>query len=244
MRRLALCLAFSLSALPAAGGREHGAAATAPSSQRTRDELARHAESLLVKEQRSTYSTANFEVVSDSRVSSAALILAGNLESIFNVLGTMLPARPRDGAAAPGKVRAYLFQSDAQYRAFDAFARGGSPGRSSGMYLQGYGVLALHLELYVQPVVRAVMIHECVHAYLDRRFRTAAVPFPRWLGEGLAQYVALSDVKDGRIRVGSFPAKTRFETPAVTRVLDSIAADNLSAARRAVRWRTECAMTP
>ncbi len=238
MRAAVLSFVFA-AALLAPGNVTSGAGATPESKVDSRKELIAYAESLLARESRNAFSTENFDVVSDSREGTAAGILARNFEAVFHVLGTIVPAAPGAGSTEPGKVLAYLFSSHEQYEQFATFAEGRKHARSSGVYFEGYGILAFHLEMYTQPSVRTVMIHECVHAYLDRRLRSTEQRIPSWLGEGLAEYIALSEVKDGRIRIGSYPAKTRYENPSVTRVLPSLADGRLKDARRAARHRPE-----
>ncbi len=219
---------------PPATGAADAQDAPAP---RGRDALIRYAESLLVRDYRREYTTEDFDVVSDSPDGAAASILAANFEAVFHVLGSLLPLPPGSEPERGGRISAYLFQSRRQYERFEAFVQNGQKGRSSGMYFAGYGILAFHLEMYVQPAVRTVMLHECVHAYVDRRLRARSDRFPSCLDEGLAEYVALSEVEDGRIKVGSYAAKMRYDTPYGKRKLPTIAAERLSAARRAARWR-------
>ena len=64
------------------------------------------------------------------------------------------------------------------------------------------GVIAIHLELSSGRDVLSLLLHEFVHAYLDRIVVKPGVDIPLWIGEGLAEYMAHSDIKNGRIVPG------------------------------------------
>lgn len=234
-----LILAGALSGVPA--GEISGEPATAPaaSAAQRRERLSRFADGLLDARFRHEAVTGSFEVLSDSPEGTAASILAGNLEAVFAELESILTRVEGATPPAPGKVRAYLFASKRQYEALERAVSDRGGGRSAGMYFPDLGVLAFHSDVHSQPFARTVMIHECVHAYVDVRMRAAGHRLPAALEEGLAEYVGLSEVKRGRIRLGTYAAKTRYENPRQTRVLASIAASRLEEGRRAVRRREE-----
>jgi hypothetical protein len=185
-------------------------------------------EDVLAKSTRRVISSEHFEVVSDSANPSAASILASNLESVFHAMAEMLPAPA--GLARPGKVHAYLFQYEAQYKRLMTFAQGGDNRvYSVGMYVPSADVLVFHMETPNQEELQHTMIHEGAHAYVDRVLCAPDVGLPTSLNEGLAEYVAHSRVEQGRIQPGSYA-----DTVAGAR---SIASYRLTAAQVAARDR-------
>src|SRR5439155_19850625 len=64
------------------------------------------------------------------------------------------------------------------------------------------GLLAAHLEMTSSEELLHLLLHEAVHAYLDRYIERPGVRLPLWLNEGLAEYFGNSDIKDGRIVPG------------------------------------------
>jgi len=223
--------AFGL-VLAAAASVSIGYAAPVP---RTRGELIHHADGLLQPQYVRSTDGDHVLVISDSRSGRADAAMASNFEAVYRVLQTVLHAPPDQAAPDSGKVRAYLFQAESQYRAFEKYADPRAAGRSAGMYFTGYGILAFHLESYSQPWVRHVMLHECTHAFLDQRIRLTKHPIPVWLQEGLAEYIGLSLVSEGQIHVGVFTTKTRHDSFQGMLIIPSDASEQLSRGRKAVR---------
>ncbi len=56
-----------------------------------------------------------------------------------------------------------------------------------------------------QIEIRSIMLHEATHAYLDRYVARPGAAIPRWLGEGLADYVGNSEIRDKHL----VPGRTR-----------------------------------
>lgn len=72
------------------------------------------------------------------------------------------------------------------------------------------GFLAFHREVATNEDLISVMMHEITHAYLDRFLVRPGVTSPRWLSEGLANYIGLSSVdRKGRLEPGKVE-KSRF----------------------------------
>jgi len=178
-------------------------------------------------------------VVSDSPYGRADVAMATNFEAVYNALETLLGASLESARASldDARVTAYLFQDKQQYERFATYADPRAAERSAGMYFSGFGILAFYLEAYSQPYVRHVMLHECTHAFLDQRIRLTRRPVPDWLQEGLAEYVGLSNVTEGEIRIGVFTAKTRHDSFEGLLITRSEASEQLSRARHAVRHK-------
>jgi len=203
---------------------------------RARDQLVRYAEGLLDPRHRRATEGNHVVVVTDSPFPETEVAMARNFEAVFRVLQNILRVPDAGGSLDESlKVRAYLFKTQQQYESFAKYAEPRAAGRTAGMYFSGFGILAFHLESYTQPWLRHVMLHECTHAFLDRRVQLTDRFFPSWLNEGLAEYIGLSDVSNGQVHVGVFTTKTRHESFEGTLIVRSQAADQLSAARRAIR---------
>lgn len=202
---------------------------------RTRDDIVQYAEKLLAPQFRRASISDHIVVTSDCHFARADVVMARNFEAVYKVLQTILRVSPGSQVSDANKVHAYLFQSKEQYEKFERFAGSPSSNKSSGMYFTGYGILAFHLEMYTQPWVRHVMLHECTHAFLDQRVRLTDHRIPTWLQEGLAEYIGLSDVSEGQIHVGVFTTKTRHESYEGTIIARSEASDQLSRAQHALR---------
>jgi len=202
---------------------------------RGRGELVQYAESLLHPRLRRSTDGHHVLVVSDAQSGRADAAMAANFEAVYRVLQTILRAPSDSDTPDATKVRAYLFQSADQYKSFEKYADPRAAGRTSGMYFTGYGILAFHLEMYSQPWVRHVMLHECTHAFLDQRIRLTEHNIPIWLQEGLAEYIGLSLVSGGQIHVGVFTTKTRHESFEGTFIIPSEASEQLSRGRKALR---------
>ncbi len=207
---------------------------------RTGEEAIRFADALIDPRYRQSSSTEHFLVISDSHERTAVAILAKDFEAVFAVLRAILPISPDTSASDGGnKVRAYVFWSAAQYEEFAAFL-GEKARRTVGAYFEGPGILAFDVETYAEPLARSVMLHECTHAFLHHCVKSENFAIPSWFDEGLAEYVGLSDVKKGKILLGSYPDTTPIRIPPVVNTfIPSIAFERLSAARRALREKPE-----
>lgn len=206
---------------------------TTPHVRRGHDELVNYAESQLRPGLRHSTEAAHVLVISDSPSGRADAAMAGNFETVYRNVQTILKAPSTASAPKAAKVRAYLFQTEAQYKSFEQYANPRVAGRTAGMYFPGSGILAFHLEMISEPWLRHVMLHECTHAFLDHGIRGWEHDMPTWLGEGLAEYIGLSLVSGGRIQVGVFTTKTRHES--TIGILPSDAYEQLTRGRRAVR---------
>lgn len=101
--------------------------------------------------------------------------------------------------AAPDRILTFVF---ARHASFGAFATEDprSPGSGGGGFYDPAGLLAFHLEVRggAEALDRVVRV-EATHAYLHAHVTRPGVTLPPWLEEGLAEYVATSDVENGRI---------------------------------------------
>jgi TonB family protein len=138
-----------------------------------------------------------FAVRSDAD-ESVAKTVAGNLEAIFNVLAReLMPGISLQ--AEPYKVQVVAFRTAAQYQAFTA---GQLPFERSAGFYSPTGLIVFHLEQPTSDDVTSLLLHEATHAFLDRHVVRPGVALPRWLGEGFADYVGNSAIKNGRLQPG------------------------------------------
>jgi TonB family protein len=165
--------------------------------RRILDELGKQAMSHMPPDRLRRTETARFVVLSDAPSLEHAETLANNLEATYLALDELfrpyLHLQPE-----PYKIVVALFRHRAAYDAFAAEIR--AP-RSNGLY-RAPGFITAHLEVQVPEWVMQLLLHEATHAYVDRHLRRRGAGFPFWLNEGLAEYVALSQIKRGKLVPG------------------------------------------
>ena len=162
------------------------------------DEVASIAETLIKKERRAAAADDWFEVVTDLGGQKQADAILNNsgatYAALYDLLGERVPPRPRDG-----RIRIYAFETNAQYQ---TFATKVSPFEWTGGIYCAVGVLAFHSQHARPSFMLAAMLHETTHAFVDRHLVRRGVELPRWLDEGLAEYVANSDIKNKKLVPG------------------------------------------
>jgi hypothetical protein len=162
------------------------------------DELAAKAEALLKKGQRVAASDDWFEVVTDfggqKQVDALLHNLGATYAALYTLLGERIPPRPRQE-----RIRAYVFETNAQYSTFVAET---APFEGSAGVYNPAGIVAFHTQHPTVGFFTATMLHETTHAFVDRHLAGKGVQLPRWLDEGLAEYVGDSDIKNRKIVPG------------------------------------------
>lgn len=163
------------------------------------DRVAR-AEGLLVSESRKVARTPRFDVVTDAPSADAPALLGQLLEAslgtVFRIFGDRLPPQPDDE-----RIRVYVYRSREAFRRLHASY---GLGADAAGFLDPLGLMAFHLELPSQEDLVALALHEGTHAYLERRVVKPGVTLPVWLGEGFAEYVANSEIRDGKVVAGAW----------------------------------------
>lgn len=164
------------------------------------------AERQLAPGRRRQFDTPRFVVVSDAETPEVAKITAGNLEATFNVLDRLL--RPGiEPQPAYYKSLVYVFSERRSLDALTGEIR--APEWADGLYSPP-GLLVFHLEQQTAADALSAMLHEAVHAYTDRHLLRPGYPPPVWLAEGLAEYVASSQIRRGELIPGRTLTR-RFE---------------------------------
>lgn len=143
-------------------------------------------------------STDLFTVFTDAPDENLAQTLGNNLEATFRVLleivGKDVPPQPETY-----KIIAFMYGREERFeqlkREVEAFEW------SQGFY-NPYGLLAFHMQMPSNESLLSTMFHEATHAFMDRYLARPGVVFPRWLGEGFAEYVGNSQVKNGELVPG------------------------------------------
>lgn len=144
-------------------------------------------------------STQRFVVVTDAEEPKTAEIVANNLEVTTNVTLGLLGdvVEPRTDEL---KVLVYLFRTQAALmKAQEALCL--SAGYGVGTYLSP-GLIVMSLEARSSDALLSDLIHESTHAYSDRFLRRAGFAMPLWMEEGLAEYMANSQIRKGHLEPG------------------------------------------
>ncbi|MBZ0089145.1 MAG: hypothetical protein K8H90_02075, partial [Thermoanaerobaculia bacterium] len=143
---------------------------------------------------------------SDAESERTATAVAGNVEAIFATLAReLLPGFVQQPERI--KLQVVAYRSRASYA---ALMREMPEYEWSAGFYSPAGLIAFHLEQPSDEAATALLLHEAAHAFLDRYVVRRGVALPRWFGEGLAQYVGNSEVRDGRLVPGQ-KARGRYE---------------------------------
>lgn len=168
------------------------------------------AEKLLDAKARVTATTERFVFVTDAANAEAARGIASGLEAAYattyDVLAKELPSQP-----ARGKVHAYLFASRQAYHQLSG--ESSEDAWTAGFY-SPVGLIAFHAEAGTADDLLSVLIHETVHALMDRHIIRPGVQLPTWLSEGFAEYMANSDIKKGKLIPGGH--RKRWSRPRIS----------------------------
>jgi hypothetical protein len=126
----------------------------------------------------------------------------------------------------------YVYRSRAQYQRFIASVDGIV--ESSGVFCPP-GLIAIHAEHFSSESIVANLIHETVHAAMYRRIVKPGQVMPRWISEGLADYLANSKIKKGVLYPGEYAATEVYRNQARLWRGRSIARMGLEQVRRTIR---------
>ena len=156
------------------------------------------AEKHLDRTHRRRRETQRFIVVSDAEEESTAEILAGNMESIFQVFHSIfdqhLEPMPQNW-----KLVVYLYRRQSSLEQLNR----GIGGRDFGAgFYQSPGLLAFHQEVHYYDQLLSTMVHEAFHAFSDSHLTAPGKNLPRWAEEGLAEYFSNSKIEDGQLVPG------------------------------------------
>ncbi len=166
------------------------------------DKARRDAEGLLNAANRRVAATTHVEAVTDAPGADAS-VLARDVEAAYGtvakLLASKIPPQPIED-----RLVVVVYSSETAFRTFAAR-------RHIAQFADGFfdpvGLLAFHVRMEANEILLHTMVHEAVHAFLERHVVRAGIRLPVWLHEGLAEYVAMSDIKDGRILPGSHKHK-------------------------------------
>lgn len=130
--------------------------------------------------------------------------ISGNLESTFEVLDTLFEGNPPEDAAS---IPVYVYRESVS---FDTLAVTLDSPDATGIYLPGIPLLAFGMDAPSGQSMAGIMIHEATHAYVDRNVRPSGVYFPLWFEEGIAEYVGNSEIRKGKLLLGTLRRKQRL----------------------------------
>lgn len=126
-------------------------------------------------------------------------------------------AFPGPGAPAGAQdVTVVLFKDEKEYQQLSAFDNV-IPDRApvAGQYDPAFRTIYSALGLQPMPHFARTVAHEATHHFTLQRFSDAKGRLPRWLGEGIAQYVECAKMaKPGKVRLEALD-RGRVEQPAV-----------------------------
>lgn len=130
--------------------------------------------------------------------------LSNNLEVTFGVLdemfGKTIPPR-----FEPLKIQVFAF-SEASSMSHLRSACLPTEVTAGGFY-ENLGLIGLHLQMPTPEHVNELLVHEATHAYHDRHLVKRGVRLPYWLAEGLAEYMANSRIRKGKLVPGRLPGR-------------------------------------
>jgi hypothetical protein len=126
----------------------------------------------------------------------------------------------------------YVFDTQAQYLALTRQLEGLEWAQA---FYSPPGFIAIHREVGANEVLVSTTLHEAVHAYLDRHVVRPGTWLPVWLNEGLAEYVANSEIRKGKLIPGGFRQNRLFHGPGWTAYGWSEAKASSVAVKKALR---------
>ena len=190
------------------------------------------AEKHIAREHRRRRETPRFILISDSDIESTIDILAGNMESVFQIFHSLFDP---DVEPLPEnfKTVVYLYRKQESYNRLHGEL--GGTGFGTGFY-RSPGFIAFHQEVEDSDRLLKSMLHEAFHAFSDSHLTAPRKELPRWAEEGLAEYFGNSKIQKGRL----IPGKTSQGKYVVShggpvRRLRSSASWSLAEARSALR---------
>jgi hypothetical protein len=172
------------------------------------DESGTRAKRHLDAEHRRERGSRRFSVFTDHADPEIATKLAGNFEATYNVVEELL-APVVEPLPERYKVLAFVYKSRSAYMALSREVT--NVDWAAGFYSPA-GMVAIHLEMPTNEALLNVMLHEATHAYLDRHVARRGIRFPRWLGEGFADYVGNSTIKKGMLIPGRTTRSQIYQT--------------------------------
>ena len=156
------------------------------------------AEKYIDRTHRRRSETPRFIVISDAEDASTVDILAGNMESVFDVFHSIFDEHI-EPMPQNWKLVVYLYRRQDSLKQLNRDI--GGRAFSNGFY-QSPGLLAFHQEVHYYDQLLNTMLHEAFHAFSDSHLTAPGKNLPRWAEEGLAEYFANSRIENGRLITG------------------------------------------
>lgn len=194
------------------------------------DRHAATAEKHLTPESRREATVQRMTAVTDAPSEGVPERILQNIRATFgairNLVGGSVPPEEDDR-----ELRAYVFTRETAFHKFTSEVGAGHG--MAGVWIPT-GILAVHLQLPSNEELRSVLLHEAAHAFLSRHLIRRGSPLPTWFGEGFAEYIGNSEVKDGKLVAG---ARSRYQihrAPGAIWRGKSASQDSLERVRRAL----------
>jgi hypothetical protein len=157
------------------------------------------AELQLAAEKQFQTKSKHFIVTTDSKTPETAPRIAGNLEATYATLHRLLGTIVRSRSGQP-PIHVYVFQHRGRFESLRKQI--GVAEFADGFYAPP-GFMAFSLQHPVVEELLAIMIHETVHAYLDRNVFPRGSRPPVWINEGFATYIGNAEIYKGDLVLGS-----------------------------------------
>jgi hypothetical protein len=155
-----------------------------------------------------------FTILTDVSDDHTVRAIAGNLEATYDLLDSVFALGKSAKTDGSPLFTVYVYRSKDQLSSLAATL---GVENADGIYNPPLRLLAFHTQLHSNQTLARVMLHEATHAYLDQYIEQPTMTeLPRWFDEGFAEYVASSDIRRGRLVLGSFPRKQRYRDASVS----------------------------
>ncbi len=221
-----------LEVLVEAGGLEAPTEPLTPNQRaRSLSHAVEAAEKYIGREHRRRRETQRFILITDAEDESTIDVLAGNMESIYEIFHALFDSHIQP---LPESFRTvvYLFRRQASLVALQREV--GSTGFGAGFY-RSPGLMAFHQQVQTSEQLLHSMFHEAFHAFSDSHLTPPGKQLPQWVEEGLAEYFANSKIERGHLIPGKISGSKYVLFHRRSRQFRGTASWSLKEARTALR---------
>ena len=188
-----------LDVLVAAGGLTELAEPLSPTQRaQSLSRAVEAAEKYIDRDHRRRRATRRFILISDAKEESTVDVLAGNMESIYEIFHSLFDPHI-EPLPENFKTVVYLFRQQGSLIRLQTEL--GSTGFGAGFY-RSPGLMAFHQQVQTSEQLLHSMFHEAFHAFSDSHLRPPDKRLPLWVEEGLAEYFANSKIERGHLVPG------------------------------------------
>ncbi|MCY3969207.1 MAG: hypothetical protein OXG74_04710 [Acidobacteria bacterium] len=189
------------------------------------------AERYIDRDHRRRRETQRFILITDAAEESTIDVLAGNMESIYEIFHSLFDPHI-EPLPENFKTVVYLFRRQASLLSLQTEL--GSTGFGAGFY-RSPGLMAFHQQVQTSEQLLHSMFHEAFHAFSDSHLTPPGKQLPQWVEEGLAEYFANSKIERGHLIPGKISGSKYILFHRRSRQLRGTASWSLKEARTALR---------